>query len=89
MRKIIAAVLLLMLASTPVLAGKPCPDEEQMLKEKRLDLDTKTLKGWVRLLKNKSKQNDYGVVLTKEEVVLLIKCLNEEIEYRKKAGKLS
>jgi hypothetical protein len=88
MKKNITMFLILLL-TTPIYSGTPCSEEQVLLKEKKLDLDTKTLKGWVRFLKNKSKQAEYGVTLSKQESDDLIKCLIEEIEYRKKLGKLS
>lgn len=66
----------------------PCKDQEPVLIANAIDLDTKTIKGWVRLLNNRSKQGKYGVHLTKEETMDLIKCLLEELRNRKEAGKM-
>jgi hypothetical protein len=71
------------------MAKEQCPDEKQLLEKKRIDLDTKSLKGWIRLLNNRSKQGEYGVRLTREETIALLKCLTEELEYRKRTGKMS
>lgn len=89
MRKYIPVFLVFLLitelsAETP----KPCKAEEKTLVNNHIDLDTRTLKGWIRLLKNRSKMNDYGVTLTQEEVSELIKCLKVELDNRKKMGKL-
>jgi hypothetical protein len=86
MNKIIFMSLLAAVLNAGVPA--PCKSEAQMLREKSIDLDTKTLKGWVRILNNKSKQGLYGVTLTREETIALIKCLTEEIGNRREAGKI-
>lgn len=85
-RYAIVIVLLSSIAMAKVPA--PCLEEEKMLIEKNIDLDTKTLKGWVRLLNNRSKMGQYGVILSKEETLELIKCLTEELNNRKMLGKL-
>ena len=91
MSKYIINIIVIMCLCNMSYAGtipKPCKSEEELLKQKNLDLDTKTLKGWVRLLKNRSKMGEYGVVLTKEETIALIKCITIELDNRQKVGKL-
>lgn len=80
----LALVVTIGLAKVPT----PCLPETKLLETKGIDLDTKTLKGWVRLLNSRSKQGEYGVVLTKAETLALIRCLTEELNNRKVVGKL-
>ena len=86
MKTAIGMILLASIAMARVPA--PCAPEEKMLETKGIDLDTKTIKGWVRLLNSRSKQGEYGVVLTRAETLALIKCLTEELQNRKALGKL-
>ena len=86
--KLLTLVIIAALSCGTGYAKEPCPEEKALLESKKMELDTKTLKGWVRLLKNREKQNSAGIFLTKEEVKDLIKCLTEEIEYRKMTGKM-
>lgn len=66
---------------------KACKPQAAII-EREMDMDTKTLKGWVRLLNNRSKMGEAGIYLTKEEVNLLITCIKIELENRKRAGKM-
>jgi len=66
----------------------PCKEQEPVIIKENLDLDTKTLKSWIRLLKNRNKMDNYGVQLTKAEVNALIKCLTIELELRRSIGKM-
>jgi len=89
-QKIYMLLLILMAFSIEQIHAKePCPDEKQLLETNKIDLDTKTIKGWLRLLNNRTKQGEYGIKLTKEETIALIKCLKDELEFRKKVGKMS
>jgi hypothetical protein len=83
-------ILFLVLMSSVSFAAipEPCEDDVQIIKSHKMDLDTKTLKSWIRLLNNKSKQGKYGIVLSKAEIRALIACLTEELELRKKIGKM-
>lgn len=85
--KILIAMLIMVSIAGAKVPG-PCLPEVRILETKGIDLDTKTLKGWVRLLNNRSKQGEYGIVLTKAETMALIKCLTEELNNRKARGKL-
>lgn len=91
MKTIIALLIVSLFCSSCsyVFAKEPCTEEKQMLERKRIDLDTKSIKGWIRLLNNRNKQCEYGTSLTKDERNALIKCLTDELEYRKKTCKLS
>ena len=84
--------LLVLLALSVVLSAQnipvPCKTQAQLLEEKSIDLDTKTLKGWVRVLNNKSKQGLYGITLTREETLALIRCITQELNNRKELGKM-
>jgi hypothetical protein len=80
--------IIILVFSLSILSAQPCTNEAELLKAKKIDLDTKTMKSWVRLLKNRSKQNEYGVKLSQEEVASLIKCLMIEIEIKSKQGKM-
>lgn len=71
-------------AKTPV----PCKSEEHLLIEKGIDIDTKSIKGWIRILNNRSKQNEIGINLSREETIELIKCLTIELNNRNHQGKM-
>lgn len=81
-------ILLFLVLSFSGFAAEPCPEERELLTEKRIDLDTKTIKGWIRLFKNREKLNQYGVYLSKTETLDLIKCLTDELNQRKLSGKM-
>ena len=88
MIKIIAFLIMGSLIIIQADVPEPCNDEAKMLKKNKIELDTKTIKGWVRLLKNRSKMGEYGITLSKEEVSALIDCLNVEMKNRKRVGKM-
>jgi hypothetical protein len=76
MTKIELVIIGVLIFNTPIFAKiKPCQSEKKILQECNMDLDTKTTKGWIRLLQNKSKMETIGIELTKEEVHSLINCL--------------
>jgi len=88
MIKLVMFILLGSLISIQAKVPEPCNNEAKMLKKNKIELDTKTIKGWVRLLKNRSKMGEYGITLSKEEVRDLIDCLNIEMKNRKRVGKM-
>lgn len=81
MTKIELAILGILIFNNPVFAKiKPCQSENKVLQECSMDLDTKTTKGWIRLLQNKSKMETIGIELTQEEVRALINCLSIKLQ---------
>jgi hypothetical protein len=89
MKKIIGSFFIIISVQLYAKVPVPCKTEEHILIEKGVDLDTKTLKSWVRLLNNKIKKDEFGITLTKAETIALIKCLTIEIQNRKLQGKIS
>jgi len=65
MTKIELVILGVLIFNTPIFAKiKPCQSEKKILQECNMDLDTKTTKGWIRLLQNKSKMETKFYELT-------------------------
>lgn len=83
-------IILLAMLSSMVFAKIPesCSGSKAAIERNGLDMDTKTLKSWIRLLKNRSKMGEYGVTLSKSEVKELIDCLTIELDNKQKAGKM-
>lgn len=82
-------VLLVIFLSIWLYGSEKCIHDSKAVKIARnsnIDLRTKSVKGWIRLLKNKEKYAVY--VISDSDRKFLIKCLTEQYKNKPKIGRM-
>lgn len=59
-------------------------DVQTILYRENIDLDAKSLKGWMRVFNSDSKLNDYEIYVTEEEKELILIYLNKLFDLENK-----
>ena len=88
MKKLFLSWLLVISISTTILTGSEYNEFKNIMFRNEIDLDSKSLKGWIRLFNSKEKINNYGYTITEYErniiLIELKKQKNESIQKYKR-----
>lgn len=78
MKKFIITILLLYMIIVPNIYADENATFERVFRSNSLDLDAKSLKGWIRLFNSNEKLRDYDIYITDTERIEIIYVLKKK-----------
>jgi len=78
MKKFIITILLLYMIIVPNIYADENATFERVFRSNSLDLDAKSLKGWIRLFNSNEKLRDYDIYITDTERIEIIYVIKKK-----------
>lgn len=78
-------VILSLMLHTPSVSVEPINmNFKNILYKNDIDIDSKSIKGWIRLFNSREKMDRYELDLTEDEILFILATLRKEFEMKSK-----